>query len=283
MTWFDGLVVVLRSLVYVGSICVAGSVLFAATFPNLADARSLQRQIAFGCVLLILVEPLRYVVFQLTAMGGDLTMAMGPEQRWIGMQTAFGKASLVRVIAAFLMLIAGRRVKALAGVSSFALIGSFLLEGHTASKDSGSLLLSVLLAVHLFAVHWWLGSLYPLRHLVKTSPESAAAVLSDFGRRATWMVAALVVAGALMLASLVGWMLDPASAYQQRFAAKILLVLALLCLAAANKIWLTPRLVTHGATHQIRASIGAEIAVALLILLATAFVITVAPVAMTHG
>lgn len=283
MTVFDGLVVFLRSLTYVGSIAIAGAVLFVATFPGLTDTKSIRRQIVFGALLLILVEPARYFVFQMTAMGGDMSSAFGPDQRWIGMQTAFGKASLARFVAAVIALVAGRTVNPITAVAASALMGSFIIEGHTASQDSGSALLSVLLSVHLIAAHWWLGSLYPLRSLLQSAPQLNASIFEDFGRRAAWIVAILLIAGGLMIGSLVSWSIDPSSAYQQRFAFKIVLVGVLLSLAAANKLWLTPKLARSEDASRLRISIGGEMVVAFLILLSTAFAITVAPMAMTHG
>jgi hypothetical protein len=68
----DLLPILLRVLVYVASIAVAGGVLFAFSFPRAASEvqPALRRQLVIGFCLLLLVEPVRYVVFQLAISGG---------------------------------------------------------------------------------------------------------------------------------------------------------------------------------------------------------------------
>lgn len=52
----------LRALVYAGSVAAAGGVLYALFFPHTANmvGRHVRRQIALGCAVLVIVEPLRY-------------------------------------------------------------------------------------------------------------------------------------------------------------------------------------------------------------------------------
>jgi copper transport protein len=115
-----------------------------------------------------------------------------------------------------------------------------------------------------------------LRH---TPSEVAAATIGTFGRRAVWIVLALLSAGAFLLISLTGAELDPGSEYQQRFARKLMLVAILLALATWNKLRLTPLLQTNFevGSRKLRRSIKVEIAVAAMILAATAWIITVGP------
>ena len=82
-----------------------------------------------------------------------------------------------------------------------------------------------------------------------------------------------------MLIVLSGGELRPDSAYQQRFVVKLVLVAALLSLAAWNKLRLTPLLRENyplGAPR-LRRSIRCEIAVAMSILAATAWIIGASP------
>ena len=75
--------------------------------------------------------------------------------------------------------------------AALVVIGSFLLEGHTASSHE-RILAAPLLFVHLAAVHWWLGALLPLIALTWCAePATVVATIEAFGARAMWVVAAL--------------------------------------------------------------------------------------------
>jgi len=277
----DLLPILLRVLVYVASVAVAGSVLFAASFPRAAREvqPAIHRQIVTGFCLLLVIEPVRYIVFQLAISGGDWSLALGPDLRWMGLQTPIGQAAVMRLVAALIVLIVGLRWTAVALPAALILIGSFLLEGHTVGGDA-RIVLAALLYVHLTAVHWWLGSLYLLTALTRhADPKTLSAEIEMFGARAAWVVAALLGSGVLLLLAVTGAQLNVDSAYQQRFVVKFLLVVALLSIAAWNKLRLTPllRRDPQSGAQRLRASIRLEMAVALSILAATAWMTSTAP------
>lgn len=282
MTGLEPLSIALRALVYAGSIGVAGGALFSLSFPKAgaAVAPTLRRQIAFAFVLLLLVEPLRYAAFQLAIADGDPNLAFGPDLRAMGLETPIGQAALVRLAAAGVVLTAVLlRARLVAGVAAVAVIGSFLLEGHTAASDERALL-APLLALHLVGVHWWLGALVPLIAVTRLAdPSEAAAAIEAFGRQAIWIVAVLVAAGAALALFLVGGVIDLDIAYQQRLLIKLALVAMLIAIAGVNKLRLTPLLRTDYAegAHKLRASIRIEITVAAAILIATAWLTATAP------
>ena len=202
----EQLVVLLRALVYAGAIAVAGGVLFALSFPRAAAAIKpvLKRQIAAGFCLLLVVEPLRYAAFQLAIAGGDPALAFGPDMISMGMQTPIGQAAAVRLIAAAVIVAVGLRWPPVGATAALVLIGSFLLEGHTAASE-GRLLVAPLLFVHLAAVSWWLGALIPLIAVTRRAePAVAVATIELFGRRAVLVVGALLAAGALQVVMLTG-------------------------------------------------------------------------------
>jgi putative copper resistance protein D len=277
----DLLPIVLRVLVYVATIAVAGAVLFAFSFPRAASEvqPALRRQVVAGFCLLLLVEPMRYVVFQLAISGGDWSLAFGPGLRWMGLQTPIGQAAAVRLIAALLVVTVARRSAVVALAAALVLIGSFLLEGHTVSSDA-RIALGALLFIHLAAVHWWLGALYPLMALTRcAAPKTLSAAVEAFGAWAAWVVAALLGTGVLLLLIITGVQLNVDSDYQQRFLVKLLLVAGLLSIAAWNKLRLTPllRRDPQSGAARLRGSIRLEIAVALSILAATAWITSTAP------
>jgi putative copper export protein len=277
----DRLAVILRALVYAGAIGAAGGVLFSLSFPQAARhvERALRRQILLGCWLLIFVEPLRYVAFQLAIAEGDASVAFAPAMRWMALQTAVGQASAARLIAAVVLLATHRRWPSVSLAAAMVMIASFALEGHTVSNGN-RLLLAPLLLIHFAAICWWLGALYPLLALIpQAPPEVVVQTVRGFGRRAVGVVAMLLAAGAALLIALSDGELRPDSAYQQRFVFKLALVVALLSLAAWNKQRLTPLLDESYAlgAAKLRRSIRCEIAVAVVILAATAWIISTSP------
>ena len=282
MIGLDSALILLRILVYVGSIAAAGGILFALSFPRAANEIRdiIERQIDFGCGLLLLTEPVRYVTFQLAVSGGDWSLAFGPDLRWMGMQTPMGQAAGARLIAALSLLTLGLRSAALNLSAALVMIGSFLLEGHTASSEARSALSTTALLVHLAGVHWWLGALYPLLALTRRSDQATlVSAVETFSRRAVWIVAGLMAAGALVLGLLTGWSLRIESAYQQRFLLKLGLVALLLAIAAWNKLRLTPllRREEEAGAAKLTVSIRVEIVTGLLILAATTWAISTAP------
>jgi hypothetical protein len=86
----DRLAIILRALIYAGSIAATGAVLFALGFPKAARLieSSLKRQILIGGWLILFVEPLHYVTFQLAAAEGDWSAAFAPGLRWMAFETS---------------------------------------------------------------------------------------------------------------------------------------------------------------------------------------------------
>ena len=278
----DVLRIALRALTYVGSIAAAGGILFALSFPRTADTirTDIDRQIRVGCCLLLIIEPARYVAFQLAVSGGDWSLAFGPEMRGMAMQTPMGQAAMTRVIAAVAILVLPSRMVASRASAALVMIASFAFEGHTASSETRTALGTGALLIHVMAVHWWLGALYPLLILARSAePVHLDAAVGAFGRQAIWIVAALLMGGVLVLTILTGAQLNIESPYQQRFLLKLVLVAMLLSIAARNKLRLTPllRLDPENGRAKLRRSIKAEILVGLLILVTTAWALNSSP------
>ncbi len=281
MTGLDLLTIGLRALVYTGSIAAAGGALFAAGFPraSAAVAPAVQRQILGGFLLLLVSEPLRYAVFQLAIADGDVALAFGRGMRWMAFETPIGQAAAVRLAAAAVITATAPRHRSAQLAAALVMIGSFLLEGHTAASEARRLV-APLLFIHLAAVHWWLGALLPLIALTRRAePATVIATTEAFGTRAVWIVAGLLAVGVLLAALLTGGVLRLDSAYQQRLLIKLGLVAALLSIAAFNKLRLTPLLRQDFAlgAKRLRASIQLEVAVALAILAASAWLVATAP------
>jgi putative copper export protein len=267
----DWLLVALRTAVYVGTIASAGGILARATLKTETVTRTLNWQIRFGLILLLIVEPARYVNFQLNIANGDWLIAFDPAMRWMGMETPLGQAASVRLLGAAIVT-AGFRWKTITVIGAILIIGSYLLEGHTVTSES-RIVLALVLFVHLSIAHWWLGALVPLRaSLLSLDQPMATRMIDEFGRIAPWLVAILFVAGGAILLVLTNGIVNPTLAYQQGFAIKLLAFSAIILIAAVNKLWWTRLLINEPekARRGLMASINLELAVGTAILAATA-------------
>lgn len=267
----DWLLVALRTAVYVGTIASAGGILARATLKTETVTRTLNWQIRFGLILLLIVEPARYVNFQLNIANGDWLIAFDPAMRWMGMETPLGQAASVRLLGAAIVT-AGFRWKTIPVIGAILMIGSYLLEGHTVTSES-RIVLALVLFVHLSIAHWWLGALVPLRaSLLSLDQPMATRMIDEFGRIAPWLVAILFVAGGAILLVLSNGIVNPTLAYQQGFAIKLLAFSAIILIAAVNKLWWTRLLINEPekARRGLMASINLELAVGTAILAATA-------------
>lgn len=156
---------------------------------------------------------------------------------------------------------------------------SFAWTGHTHSLGP-NVFPVLLLGVHLLAAAFWLGALVPLGiiaregDLAKTASSSAR-----FGAAAVFGVGAMLAAAAALLWLLLGGFVDLRDSTYGRIAAlKLALVAALLCLAAFNKLRLTPRLLRGDvrAARHLRTSLRFELLFGLLVLTVTAALTSVA-------
>lgn len=159
-------------------------------------------------------------------------------------------------------------------------IGGFLVTGHAATAAPAWLMVPVI-AVHLAAAAFWLGSLFPLFVAARTtSATEAGIVVTRFSRLAVIAVAALIISGAITTFIQVG-SVDAffSTAYGNRLFRKLVGFAVLLALAAFNKFVLTPRLRRGdiSAAKGLRRSIAVEGFLYLLILVAAASLTTVEP------
>ena len=87
----DWLSIGLRALVYVATIGVAGGVFVRVTLGMGDVAGTINRQILAGGLLLLVCEPLRYLVFQLAIAQGDWAIAFDAQMRWMGLRRRSGR------------------------------------------------------------------------------------------------------------------------------------------------------------------------------------------------
>jgi putative copper resistance protein D len=195
-------------------------------------------------------------------------------------ESPLGASVIVRLIGLALILTILLPVR---GVNWVALTGavvacmSFALRGHALGDPR--FLLGVLVTVHILGLAFWIGALAPLERTTRAESSAQAASLAhEFGTKALWTVAALIVAGGVML-TLFGVATPAALAtpYGQAFVIKLALFAGVLALAALNKLRLTPDLLAADpdSGRRLRRSIGWESALIAAILVTTAALTTV--------
>ncbi|NIA67968.1 hypothetical protein HBA54_05125 [Pelagibius litoralis] len=190
--------------------------------------------------------------------------------------TAAGDAVWVRLLGLAVLLpgLVFARLRLPAAVlGGLAVAASFGFVGHV-QDDQHSFLLHALLMLHLLAIAFWIGSLWPLWRLAAAPDrERVAAVMERFGRLGVYFVACLLAAGIVLTWLLLdGFLPLFTTSYGLMLLAKLALVGGLLLLAALNKWRLVPVLAAAdaGAGVRLRLSITAEICLVAAILSVTA-------------
>jgi putative copper resistance protein D len=252
-----------------------------------------------------LVSLIVWIALQGASMTGDLADAFDTDLLWTMLtETGFGKVLLFRLIVTALACLALlalwktplrtlARVQALFG---FVLVASFAGVGHAAvGEGSQGAWRSTIDALHLLSSGVWIGALIPLALLVSHASvgdrgDAARAhyALAKFSGIGTAVVVFLVHSGIVNTWFMVGR--APlvslfTTAYGILLLAKIGMFLSMLALAAANRFWLTPRLSlalvrggpVSGAGALLKLSVFTETALALLVLVAVAFLGTMEP------
>jgi putative copper export protein len=160
-----------------------------------------------------------------------------------------------------------------------AIATSFTAVGHT-TQHQPRWLLAAALVLHLVAVSFWFGSLWPLVLASKRGGPQAAWLVEAWARAAIWLVGSLVLAGALLAWLLVGSLETLlTTAYGWALLTKLALVGVLLGFAAWHRFRLTPALAadTPGAGRRLAVSIGWEITVMVLVFWAVAEMTSTSP------
>jgi len=271
----DGLWLVLRAASLMLSLEATGIALFTALFasgapPCRAAITRRGRTVALAAAALLLLQ----LAFEPVHLAGDWSgLTDGTQWQLLAADSA-ALALIVRLAGVVLIALALAADSPLsltfAGLPLVVL--SYLLSGHTVLPPLRPLL-SVLLAVHVMAVVFWFGALWPLRQLLAhSSAVVAAGTVASFSRSALSLVPLLALAGVLLACLLL-----PAAAallrpYGLLLLCKGVLFAVLLFLAAYNRLRLTPALNAGAprAASRLAASVLAEYLLIALVLLVTA-------------
>ena len=227
-----------------------------------------------------------------TASGSGLSDAFDRDMAGLLLSTQLGDLSLFRAVGFAIWVGSGlffyqtmvqqtqapRRLfyQRLFAVNAFGfifLLLSFRFGGHVSVQ---SLSVQFALAVHFTMFALWIGALYPLLTISRTEQVAELKVsLERFSKHAVLIVSLLLLSGLTMMLSLIHSMAELfTTAYGIALTLKILLVIGLLGIAAVNKLIIVPRLLLRADAAHFQRSVRVEIAVAVILLLLTAYLST---------
>jgi putative copper export protein len=280
--WLRSISAALRFAYYVSCLGAAGLCIFALGFRRLQEPRdaAVCRRMTLATVAVGLASSLVWLTVQVAlASAGDPFDA----EVWDLMLTSRPGLSVlvvwVGLLAVALAAWIGPAVIAVGAAGILVIAASFTTIGHT-SQHEQRWLLGAILILHLLAVAFWVGSLWPLALASRRGGPSAVRLLKAWTRAAGWVVAALLLAG-VVLASLLVERLEllVTTAYGLALLAKVALVGVLLAFAARHRFRLTPALVVNapGSGARLAASIGCEAIVMALVFWAVAELTSASP------
>ncbi|QCI65699.1 copper resistance D family protein [Phreatobacter stygius] len=287
---WNALTVLLRAAGYAGTLGAAGVALFLLFMSGelTADEATAARRWLAVLVLAGLLASL--AAWPMRA----LSLSRMPEaafrfEIYSGIaRSRFGDAGLLRLVGLVLVLFALVRRTWGAGIGAIGAVviaASYVAIGHTTQYRPRQEL-AALTVLHLTAVAFWFGSLFPLRNItLRRDPRSAAETLAVWSRYATVFVILVAATGLVVAWYLVGAARNlTGSWFGWALIAKLALV-ALILLSAFGARFRHARLMLRGdvlAASAMRRSLGRQIVIAVLVFYATAELVSVNPIDYGH-
>lgn len=271
----EALAAIAKFVLYAGAFASAGAALAAASLRTpLGDLANRAPVIIRICAVATIMASAASAMILMMRLGG----AFDPAIMSVIAETPPGLAIALQMGGAILMLFTaglrgGLSVLPLGGAA--AVLASFAVNGHAASID---LLSAVIAFLHVATAAWWFGALLFLHPACAAlSGQTLADLVGAFSRQALAIVTNLIVAGVLLVLTLVDFSHEPwFGAYAQVLSMKIAFAAAVLGLAVHNKFRLTPRLADEdgAATRALRRSIAVEVTLIFGVLAVTAYLTT---------
>jgi putative copper resistance protein D len=283
LSGWDAAAVCAKAVTYAATLGAAGAIFFLAYSGSLLNEllrQRIRRHIGTLLVAAALASCAR-ILLSGASMSGDLAGMFDSGFVRMLLGAGEGRATGMRLTGLALAALAippNPRFRALALLGAVTASMSFAGAGHIRGLLPNAAPL-LLLCMHLLCAAFWLGALGPLLLAARDNRDARVALLAArFGKLALCVVLLQLAAGAAVLWTLIGdaaqfWNSD----YGRLMASKLLMVSALLSIAAVNKLYLTPRLLSgHAkAVIQFRRSVKTEMVIGALILLITATFTTV--------
>jgi putative copper resistance protein D len=279
LTWTS---IGVKALVYATALLAMGSILSMLTLRSLpeSEVQALRRLAVLCAIAAALLSLARLPLRASFLMGGTWQGATDPMMLSMVSESPLGTSIAVRLVGLGLIcaiLLPARLGRPIAALGAVMVAASFVLRGH--ALEEPRLLLAGLITLHILGLAFWIGAFVPLHRLSgKKTGSIAGQVSHEFGRLAVWVVGALSLAGAVTLWMLTGNLVRSLSTpYGQFFAIKLGVFLAIIGLAAWNKLSLTHALLRQepGSGARLRRSIQLESALVGLVLVTTAILTTI--------
>lgn len=276
LSGWDAVALCAKAVTYAATLAAAGAIFFLGYNGSLLDdpQRGRIRRLIGILVVTSAIAGCARILLLAGSMSGDLAGMFDASLARMILNGGEGRATGLRLAGLALCALASSketRAQFYAPAGAIIASTSFAWVGHVHALPSA--LPSLILSLHLLAVSFWLGALLPLLIVARGTDSKLAAVAARFGKLALAVVGLLLAAGACILWTLINdasqfW----SSAYGEMMAFKLLAVALMLSIAAANKLYLTPRLLNREprAANLLRRSIHAEIFCGCAILLITA-------------
>lgn len=275
------LAVLVKAALYATTFAAAGGAFFLSYNRALleeVERRTIGRRLEALLVAVVVASALRILVTA-GSLSGDASGMFDPSLIHLVWRSGENSAVITRIAGLLLGVraaLTARPSTALAAAGGASAAMSFAWVGHAHASGSPSTI--ACMALHLACAAFWIGALGPLALIARHgNARRAGAAAARFGALALAAVAVLVAAGLVVLFILLGHGSAPwSSPWGLAMCVKLVFVAGLLGLAAFNKLRLTPRLLDgdDAALGGLRRSIHAEMALAALVLLATAALTT---------
>lgn len=277
----DSLSVILRSASFIALFQAAGMALFLTMFGRPLEVAAVAiARIAKLSAIAAATLLLGQYVLEAARMADDMSGIVDPSLQMMAMHSARSVVLMVRLLGLLVIAMAvGRRndVSLTFNVLGVGIIAaSFMLIGHTVANPS-RWALAPLLTIHVLIVAFWFGALVPLYIACsRESPVTAAQVTEAFSRVALWLVPGILLAGLLLGVGLIYHLADFRMGYGISLLAKFCGFVALMGLAALNKLRLGPAIARGDgkSLRNFRRSLALEFVVISVVLSITAAMTT---------
>jgi putative copper resistance protein D len=283
LSGWDAAAVCAKAVTYAATLGAAGAIFFLAYSGSLLNEmlRSRIRRLIGTLLITAALAGCARILLSGASMSGDLAGMFDSGFVRMLLGAGEGRATGMRMAGLALAALAipsSPRFRAPALLGAVIASMSFAGAGHIRGPLPNAAPL-LLLCTHLLCAAFWLGALGPLLIAAQDGRDARVALLAArFGKLALGVVVLQLAAGAAVLWTLIGdaaqfWNSD----YGRLMALKLFMVSALLSIAAVNKLYLTPKLLSGNAkaVTQFRRSVKTEMVIGALILLITATFTTV--------
>jgi len=271
----DALATLAQVALYAGVLCACGSVFAATSLRAEAAAANALSSLARGGAVLTIIATLGSAIVLIYRLGGNFDEATISAV----LMSSVGAAGGMRLSGAALLLmtsadqddsfVRGMRLSYAALIAA-----SFVFSGHAAAAGVSAGLIA---SVHISVAGWWIASLVAMTRACAASDlSSASRIVQRFSALAVTAIAALVLAGIILILALIALPVLTVTPYLVTLAVKIGIALLIFALAAFNKFRLTPRVLAGevSALRALRTAIHLELALLGLVLIATALLTT---------